>query len=155
VPLMSGCAWLCCTALCTVADYVNNRVLSFPSGSTIATQVWGQDGRFTTRFSGVSATTLTAPVGLALDSTGGLYVAEFYNHRVLFFPAGSFIATRVYGQNGSFISSMENYPSGTPSATSLRYPVAMALDSTGGLYGQRREATAAAGARQSNHPRVG
>ena len=43
-----------------------------------------------------------APYDLALDRSGNLYVADSYNNRVLFYPAGSTTATRVYGQLGSF-----------------------------------------------------
>ena len=50
----------------------------------------------------VSANSLNNPYGLAVDSSGGLYVADCGNNRVLFYPAGSTTATRVYGQNGSF-----------------------------------------------------
>ena len=35
-----------------------------------------------------SATSLNGPTGVALDSSGGLYVSDFDNHRVLYFAAG-------------------------------------------------------------------
>ena len=72
-----------------VADTYNNRVLFYPSGSTTATQVYGQGGSFTTSTAnngGVSATSLNNPYGVALDSGGNLYVADYNNNRVLFYP---------------------------------------------------------------------
>ena len=41
---------------------------------------------------------LFMPTGLAIDATENLYVADHYNHRVLYFPSSSTSATRVYGQ---------------------------------------------------------
>ena len=66
-----------------------------PRGST------GSGGSFTTNTQnngGISANSLYEPVGVALDSSGNLYVADTGNSRVLFYPSGSTTATRVYGQ---------------------------------------------------------
>jgi sugar lactone lactonase YvrE len=57
------------------------------------------------------------PYGVALDSSGNLYVADSYNNRVLFYPSGSTTATRVYGQLGSFTTNTQN--NGGISANSL------------------------------------
>ena len=67
-----------------------------------------------------------------MDSSGGLYVADYSNSRVLFYPSGSITATRVYGQGNSFTSGTQN--NGGISANSLNLPRAVALDSSGNLY---------------------
>ncbi len=118
-----------------VAEIYNNRVLFFPAGSTTATRVYGQNGSFTsntTNNGGVSANSMNQPQGLALDSGGNLYVAEYLNSRVLFFPFGSTTATRVYGQGGSFTSNAVN--NGGVGANSLNQPTGVALDASGNLY---------------------
>ena len=115
-----------------VADYLNNRVLFYPSGSTTATRVYGQNGSFTTNVSGVSATGLNGPNRVAVDSGGNLYVADSLNNRVLFYPSGSTTATRVYGQGGSFTTGIPN--NGGISANSLDEPLGVVLDSSGNLY---------------------
>ena len=116
-----------------VADLQNSRVLYYPSGSTTATRVYGQNGSFTNGSApAVSANSLNNPYGLALDSSGDLYIADWNNSRVLFYPAGSTTATRVYGQNGSFTTNTAN--NGGVSASSLNGPQAVALDSSGDLY---------------------
>ncbi len=115
-----------------VADYLNNRVLFYPSGSTTATRVYGQNGSFTTNVSGVSATGLNGPNRVVLDSGGNLYVADSLNNRVLFYPSGSTTATRVYGQGGSFTTGIPN--NGGISANSLDQPLEVVLDSSGNLY---------------------
>ena len=73
--------------------------------------VYGQGGSFTSSTAnngGVSATSLSSPVGVAVDGSGGLYVADFSNNRVLHYPAGSTTADAVYGQGGSFTSTTAN-----------------------------------------------
>jgi hypothetical protein len=69
---------------------------------------------------------------VALDSSGDLYVADLYNNRVLVYPANSTTATQVYGQGGSFTSGLVN--NGGVSANSLNNPIALTVDSNGGLY---------------------
>ncbi len=118
-----------------IADRQNNRVLYYPAGSTTATRVYGQLGSFTSNAAnngGVSADSLNAPTGLAIDSSGNLYVADSVNNRVLFYPSGSTTAIRVYGQLGSFTSNTAN--NGGVSASSLSTPYAVALDSNNKLY---------------------
>ena len=118
-----------------VADTSNQRVLFYPSGSTTATRVYGQLGSFTTNTQdngGVSADSLYSPTGVALDSSGNLYVDDFNNNRVLFYLIGSTTATRVYGQGGSFTTNTQN--NGGVGANSLFQPFGVALDSSGNLY---------------------
>ena len=118
------------------SDFLNHRVLCYPIGSTKATQVYGQGNNFTSNtanLGGVSASSLWGPDGVRFDSSANLYVADLYNNRVLFYPAGSStIATRVYGQANSFTSNAAN--NGGVSATSLYSPFGLALDSSNNLY---------------------
>ncbi len=116
-------------------DTGNNRVLYYPAGSTTATQVYGQLGSFATNTAntgGLSADSARTPTGVALDSAGNLYMAQYNNHRVLFYPAGSTTATKVYGQGGSFTSATAN--NGGISANSLFGPNDVAVDSNDNLY---------------------
>ena len=136
-----------------VADTYNNRVLYFTVGSTTATRVYGQGGDFTTNTSHggfdptnlynplqcytdptLSANSLNHPYGLALDGSGNLYVADTWNSRVLYYPAGTTTATRLYGQGGSYTSCLPNDIASTPNADSLALPMGLALDGSGDLY---------------------
>lgn len=117
-----------------ISDGVN-RVLYYPSGSTTATRVYGQIGNFTSgdpNNGGVSADSLYLPLGVTTDYKGGLYIADSSNNRVLYYPAGSTTATRVYGQNGSFTSYTRN--NGGVSANSLDSPCCVATDLNEGVY---------------------
>jgi hypothetical protein len=118
-----------------VADYQNNRVLFFPSGSSTAARVYGQGGSFasgTSNLGGVSATSLSGPSALALDAGGNLYIADNSNNRVLFYPAGSTTATRVYGQGGAFTTNAQN--NGGSGANNLSSPSGVAVDAGGNVY---------------------
>lgn len=124
-----------------VADLENHRVLIYNGPLTTdatADQVLGQNGNFTTDIpnnGGVSASSLSFPVDLVLDSTGHLYVSDAGNHRVLVFETpltGDTTADWVFGQNGSFTSATPN--NGGVSPTGLNEPLGMAFDNTGRLY---------------------
>lgn len=127
-----------------VADVSNQRVLeyNFPlctsscgagAGDATADHVWGQAGSFTTsscNSGGVLATALCNPLGVALDSTNNLYVADSSNNRILEFnetvnPPTNLTANRVFGQAGSMTTNGCNTPS--LSATSLCTPQDVAL----------------------------
>ncbi|MFA6456675.1 MAG: fibronectin type III domain-containing protein [Bacteroidota bacterium] len=75
-----------------VADLSNNRVLRFDNASTLtsgaaATRVLGQAdfATGTANTGGISASTMSAPIGVFVDAAGRLWVAERDNKRVLRF----------------------------------------------------------------------
>lgn len=112
------------------------------SGQESTTIVFGQ-ADFTqgaaNRGGAVDAGTLNYPLGILVDSQGGLYIADRNNHRVLYFANdGDTVADRVWGQHGSFTAHIANNNgsgnSGAPSASNMMAPTAIALDANGGLY---------------------
>lgn len=129
-----------------VADSLNGRVLRFKNPWTSGTSaqqqadlVLGQANFFTaTRQPGQS--TMSQPYGVAISGTSGLVVSDVADNRVLYFPFtsnGTFTggvdngrsATRVFGQNGSFITK----GSGN-SLTQLNAPHHIACDTSGQIY---------------------
>jgi hypothetical protein len=136
-----------------LADRNNHRVLYYaPDGNTTADRVYGQHGNlnsYIVNYDGVggsgapSADTLNNPTYVALDSAGGLYIADRDNHRALYYaPDGDTTADRVYGQFGSFVLNVVNNDGsglisgvGGPSADNLGvYALTLAVDAAGGLY---------------------
>ena len=114
-----------------IADAADNRVVVFLPGSTTATQVFGQPNFTTTNGLRIGANTLSAPQAVAVNTSGGTYVADTGNNRVLYYAPGSLTATRVYGQP-NFTTNTAN--TGGLSATSLSAPTGVAVDSNDTLY---------------------
>lgn len=96
-----------------IADTVNNRVLEYDaaleSGRQDADLVYGQEGSFVStsdNLGGVSASSLWHPLGLTFDPAGNLWMTDYYNMRVLSFPAPAISretrAGQVLGQEGQF-----------------------------------------------------
>jgi sugar lactone lactonase YvrE len=118
-----------------VADGGNNRILMFANdGSTTANRVYGQRGSFTLVIgnNGVSASSFYSPLGIAVDASGGFYVADQTNERVLYFAYNEGYASRVYGQGGNFASAICD--SGGVNGNTLCNPVGVALDPSDNLY---------------------
>jgi sugar lactone lactonase YvrE len=97
---------------------------------------------------GTSANSVCAPVGVAIDAHGNLYVADRDNNRVLEYDkpvpfgggtpgtpgsAGDVTADLVFGQSGAFDGATCNL-GGSPSATTLCSPNFLALDPFGSLF---------------------
>jgi len=129
-----------------VADTGNNRVLRFDNAATlappsaaptnteglVANGVLGQLN-FVTNIAGTSQRNMSAPVALAVDSQGSLYVADSVNNRVLQFtnPAG-----KINGANADGLIGQTNYNSGAvgTTASTLNNPVDVMVDSDSNLW---------------------
>src|SRR5215469_10276211 len=135
-----------------LADSANNRVLGWRNSTSFASGagadfVIGQPDFFSAgaNVGGVSASTLSGPDGVAVDSKGNLYVADGGNNRVLEytapiarcagFPCVGGAASVVFGQVGDFTASSCDLGSfSTASADTLCAPQSVALDSHDNLY---------------------
>jgi len=120
-----------------VVDNSNNRILRYDAPFTdgeAATLVLGQSS-FTTGTSGTTASTLNGPFGIAFDSSGNLFVADFSNHRILRYDApftDGEAATLVLGQ-ADFTSGSANR-GGSVAANTLSNPIRVEFDSSGNLF---------------------
>jgi uncharacterized protein (TIGR03437 family) len=128
-----------------VADTRDHRVLRFPSPFDNLARidpdaVYGQSD-FNTRTansSGVTASTMNSPHGVAFDSAGNLWVADSGNNRVLRFAATTLdnvippASDTVIGQKG-FSSNSPNSGS-VVSASGFDFPGGIAFDSQDNLY---------------------
>ena len=117
-----------------VSDNGNNRVLEYPSGAgsgAAAVRVFGQPGMTTAvRPTQVSAQTLAAPQGIAVDPASNLYVADAGANRVLIFPNTQ--SAPVAGMAAAFVIGQASF--GTNAAGSLKSPADVAVDSSGTIY---------------------
>jgi len=122
-----------------VTDVGNNRVLVYldpQNTDTVADLVLGQPN-FTSRTAnngGVSASSLHAPHGVAVDTAGNVHVADLLNNRVLEYHTPlttDTVADVVLGQP-NFTSNTAN--NGGVSASSLHGPHGVAVDTAGNVY---------------------
>jgi trimeric autotransporter adhesin len=112
-----------------IADTNNHRIRKVTSSGIISTVA----GTGTAGYSadGVAATTakLNAPTGLAVDSSGNIYIADTYNHRIRKVTSDGVINT-VAGIGTA------GYSGDSTAATlaKLNFPYGVALDSSANLY---------------------
>ncbi len=135
-----------------VADAANSRVLVWLSVTALtngkaADAVIGQPDFFSTACNngGLSASSLCAPSGVAVDSSGNLYVSDTGNSRVLEYNtplvstgqpgSGDKIADQVFGQAGNFTTGQCNQGAqNLANSGTLCRPGGIAIDSAGVLY---------------------
>src|SRR5712692_7888633 len=127
-----------------VADLGNNRVLRFPKPFANPSRVepdavYGQPD-FNTRAansSGITASTMNGPRGMAFDHSGNLWVADSGNHRILRYPAS---ALSTASPAADLVLGQKDFSSGTPdhgspvSATGFNTPVSLIFDARDNLY---------------------
>ncbi|QWV93144.1 putative Ig domain-containing protein [Geomonas oryzisoli] len=112
-----------------IADSGNHRIRRIDGNGMVWTVAgtgvagYGQDGI------PAGATTLSNPIGLALDASGNLYIADSGNNRIRKIDSAGIITT-VAG-NGAAASNGDGLPA---NLASVNQPVGVALDALGNLY---------------------
>ena len=110
-----------------VADYNNNRIRKVsPTG--VVTTLAGTNSGFADGTG--AAAQFNGPIGVAVDSNGIIYVADYNNHRIRkVTPAG--VVTTLAGTNSSYGNS---YADGTGAAAKFYNPSGVAVDASGNVY---------------------
>jgi uncharacterized protein (TIGR03437 family) len=110
-----------------IADQLNNRVRKLSSGTITTVAGSGTEG-FSGDASPATSASLNYPWGVAVDSSGNLYIADDFNNRIRKVSAGKI--TTVAG-NGNYGFSGDGGPA---TSSSLSNPQDVAVDSSGNLY---------------------
>jgi sugar lactone lactonase YvrE len=116
-----------------VADTYNHRVLQFtaPLANGMAASVVIGQTDFSTNLIATTANSLVYPTGVAIDSSGGLWVSDFSNSRVL-----RFTPPFTNGMAASLVIGHQDYTSyafGT-APNKFAYPVGVTFDASGSLW---------------------
>lgn len=110
-----------------VGDYGNHVIRKITSGGAVTTLA-GLAGSPGSADGTGSAARLYAPRGVAVDSTGNLYVADAFNHTIRKINSGGAVTT-LAGMVLTLGSA-----DGTGSAARFNYPAGVAVDSAGNVY---------------------
>ena len=113
-----------------IADTNNSRIRRVAAGTNIITTVAG-NGSPGYSGDGAAATTasLNSPIGLALDSSGNLYVADWGNHRIRKVTAATGLISTVAGTGTAGYNG-----DGAATGAQLNYPADVAVDAAGNVY---------------------
>ena len=117
-----------------IADYSNNRIRSVVVSTGVIATAAGNGTYGDSGDGGQRATSaeLKEPIGVAVDSSGNLYIADTYNCRIRKVVATTGMITTVAGYNTSYCYYGRSLTGQATSATFT--PSAVALDSSGNIY---------------------
>ena len=111
-----------------IADTLNNTIRKLTPAGLVST-IAGAAGATGAIDAAGSAARFYGPQGLALDSSGNLYVADTNNSALRKIVLASGAVTTVAGQAG-----IAGYSDGASSQALFRYPSGVAVDGSGNLY---------------------
>ncbi|MFG2602313.1 RICIN domain-containing protein [Streptomyces sp. NPDC048514] len=112
-----------------IADYGNHRVRRVTADGKISTVAGTGSAGYGGDDGPATAARLNAPVGVAVDSTGTLYIADYSNHRVRKVTTGGKIST-VAGTGAAGVAG----DGGPPTSAQLSGPYGLAVDCVDTLY---------------------
>jgi uncharacterized protein (TIGR03437 family) len=110
-----------------VSDTLNHRVRKITSAGIISTVAGNGLPGFTGDGGPATSAALDTPIGVAVDSSGNLWIADSYNQRIRKVDSATGIINTVIG-GGSTAAD------GPPTQVGLAYPSSLAFDRQGNLY---------------------
>jgi len=112
-----------------IADAANHRIRKVTPDGIINTVAGTGTAGFSVDGGSATAAQLDSPLGVAVDSAGNIYIADFFNHRVRRVSTAGVIST-VAGNGAEGFSG----DGGPATAAQLGNPTGVAVDSAGSVY---------------------
>jgi sugar lactone lactonase YvrE len=106
-----------------VSDFYNNAIRSISGGNVSTFAGTGKSG-FTN--GPIASATFDRPIGLAMDSSGKVYVADEYNHSIRLISGGQVSTLAGTGNKG--------YNNGSTTTAQFDHPISVAVDGSGNVY---------------------
>lgn len=112
-----------------IADTSNNRIRKIDTNGNISTVAGNGTGGYLGDNVAATGTRINAPRGIAVDSSGNLYIADSSNNRIRKVSTGGTITT--FAGTGTASFSGDN---GAATSATIRGPQAITLDGAGNFY---------------------
>lgn len=121
----SGTCWLATVTAGAQPTWTNPTGLCRAAPATVATLAGSGSAAYADGAG--TAASFNAPMGVAVDTSGNVYVADFFNNRIRkLTPAG--VVTTLAG------SGTATFADGTGTAAGFNYPAGVAVDAAGNVY---------------------
>ena len=112
-----------------VSDYLNRLVRKVSNAGVVST-VAGGAAQLTGSADGTGATaSFFNPAGIAMDSSGHLYVADSYNHRIRKISPEGVVSTLA-----GTVACYNNFLEGTGATAKFYFPTGVAVDTSGNVF---------------------
>ena len=112
-----------------ITDRTNHRIRKVNASGIISTIAGGSGQGYGGDGGPATSAQLNNPAGVAIDSTGNLYIADLSNHRIRKISPLGIITTVAGGSTGC-----DNSDCGQATSARLRSPFGVSVDGTGNLY---------------------
>jgi streptogramin lyase len=114
-----------------IGDWVNNRIRMVSASSGIMTTIAGTDSAAYSGDGGLATfAALNGPWGVAVDASGNVYVADYFNSVVRKVTVSSGIISTLAGTGTAGFGGDE----GLSTSALLAYPAGIAIDASGNVY---------------------
>ncbi|MGA2654125.1 MAG: Ig-like domain repeat protein [Terracidiphilus sp.] len=113
-----------------IADYGNNRIREVNASTGDISTVAGNGNRGQAGDGGPATSAEVIPAGVALDSVGNIYIADYFYSRIRKVTASTGIISTLAG-NGSYGYTGDG---GSAANSQLFYPTSVAVDAVGNIY---------------------
>ncbi len=112
-----------------IADHINHRIRKVDTSGIITTVAGNGSASFSGDGGPATSASLNSPTGVAIDSTGNLFIADFANNRIRKVASNGTISTVAGNGTPSF-----GGDGGPATSASLNVPIAVAVDGAGDLF---------------------